>query len=232
MKTKVLFLTLLFISNLFVLSAKAESEERSVSSFSKISLRISANVYVEQSSKQSLRIEAKSSALEDIITEVKNNTLIIRLPNNFPFRNFNTGKVDVYITVPEIDGLTVAGSGDIMAKKVESHDINLTISGSGNIKIDNLKSKHVSGTISGSGGINIGDGDADDFKATISGSGDIKASDFEVDEVSARIAGSGNCSVRSNGSINARIAGSGSIFYSGNPSIDSSVAGSGRVRKM
>ena len=232
MKNKILFLGLLLIGISLIQPVSAEEQEREVSSFSKISLRISANVHVEQGSKQSVRVEAKSSALEDLITEVKNNTLIIRLPNNFLFRNYNTGRIDVYIIVPEIDGLSVSGSGDIIAGKVESKNIDFAVSGSGNIRINNLKSERISASISGSGGINIDDGDADELKASISGSGDVKASGLEVDEISARIAGSGNCSVKSNGSIDARIAGSGNIFYSGNPSIDSSVAGSGRVRKL
>lgn len=118
MKTKVLFIAILIVSNLFVSSAKAEQEERDVPSFSKIALRISADVHVKQGSKQSIQIEAKSSVLEEIITEVKDRTLNIRFPNNFRFRNFNSGKIDIYITVPEIDGLTISGSGDITADNI------------------------------------------------------------------------------------------------------------------
>ena len=233
MKNKILFLGLLILSISLTNQVSAEEQERNVPSFSRIALRISANVHVEQGSKQSVRIEANSSTLEEIITEVKDRTLNIRFPNNFLFRNFNSGKIDIYIIVPEIDGLTISGSGDIIAEDIESRIIDLTVSGSGTIKIGNLKTDRISATISGSGGINIKNGGvADEFKATISGSGNVKASDFEAKEVSARISGSGNCSVKSNGSINARIAGSGSVYYSGNPSIDSSVAGSGRVRKL
>jgi len=233
MKNKILFLGLLMLSISIINPVSAEEQERDVPSFSKISLRISANVHLEQGAKQSVRIEAKSSTLEDLITEVKDRTLNIRFPNNLLFRFQNPGKIDIFITVPEIDGLTISGSGDIIAGDVETRILDLTVSGSGNIKIDNLKADRISATISGSGGININDGGvADELKATISGSGNIKASDFEADEVSARISGSGNCSVKSNGSINARIAGSGSVYYSGNPSIDSSVAGSGRVKKL
>ena len=233
MKNRILLLGLFFLSISFINRVSAEEQERTVPSFSKISLRVSANVHLEQGSKQSIRVEAKSSALEDLITEVKDRTLIIRFPNSFILRGSNNGKIDIYITVPEVDGLTISGSGDIIAEKVDTRILDLVVSGSGNIRIGNLKTERVSATISGSGGINIGDGGvADEFKATISGSGNIKAADFEANEVTARISGSGNCSVSSNGSINARIAGSGTVYYSGNPSIDSSVAGSGRVRKL
>ena len=233
MKNRILFLGLLLLSISFINTASAEEQERNVPSFSKISLRISANVHLKQGDKQSIRIEAKSSALEDIITEVKNRTLNIRFPANYFFRNNNTGKIDIYITVPEVDGLTISGSGNIIADEVKTRILDLTISGSGNIKIGGLSTDRVAATISGSGGINIDDGGvADELTANISGSGNVKASGFEAKDVTAHISGSGNCSVKSNGSVKARIAGSGSVYYSGNPSIDSSVAGSGRVKKM
>lgn len=233
MKTKILFITIFIVSNFFFLSAKAEQEERSVPAFSKISLRISANVHVEQGAKQNIRIEAKSSVIEDLITEVKDRTLNIRLPNNFLFQNYNTGKIDIYITVPEIDGLVVSGSGNIITENITTRILDLTVSGSGNIKIEQLKVERVSATISGSGGISVDDGGvADNLTISISGSGNMKASGFEANDVNASISGSGNCTIRSNGTIKARIAGSGSVYYSGNPAIDSSVAGSGKVRKQ
>ncbi len=233
MKNKILFLGLLLLSISIINPVSAEEQDRTVPSFSKISLRISGNVHLVQGKKQSVRIEAKSSVLEDIITEVKDNTLNIRFPSNFFFRNMNTGKIDIYITVPEVDGLSISGSGNIIADEIETQNLDLSISGSGNIKIGDLSGDRISAAISGSGGININSGGvANELSASISGSGNIKASGFEAKNVSARISGSGNCSVKSNGSVKARVAGSGSIYYVGNPSIDSSVAGSGRVKKM
>lgn len=232
MKNRILFLGLFLLSISILNPVSAEEQERNVPSFSKIALRISANVHLVQDKKQSVKIEAKSSVLEDIITEVKDNTLNIRFPNNYFFRSINTGKIDIYITVPEIDGLSVSGSGDIITDELKTQNLDMAISGSGNIKIGDLSVNRISAAISGSGGININDGGvADEMSVSISGSGNVKASDFEAQNVSARISGSGNCSVKSNGSIKARIAGSGSIYYAGNPSVDSSVAGSGRVKK-
>ena len=235
MKTKIFILTTLFISTFFVFSAKAERENRDVSSFSEISLRISGTVHLKQGKGQSVEIEAKSSTLEDIITEVKDRQLIIRFPNrNFFERNYNSGKIDIYITVPEIDGLFISGSGNIVAdNEIESRILDLAVSGSGNIVLDDLTAERVKASISGSGDIRIENGGvADELEVSISGSGSVKAEDFEADDIEVRVAGSGNCSVTSNGSIKARIAGSGSVYYNGNPNIDSSVAGSGRIKKI
>ncbi len=213
----------------------AENEDREVPSFSEISLRIPGKLYIEQGKTQSINIEAKSSALEEIVTEVRDRQLTIRFKSkNYLFRSFEPGKIIIHITVPEIDALSVSGSGDIIAEdEINTRILDLAVSGSGDISLEELKSERVKAAISGSGNIIIKDGGvADDFSTSISGSGDVKASGFEAKDVVARIAGSGNFYIKSNGSIKAKIAGSGSVFYNGNPSIDSSVAGSGKVQKQ
>nr|WP_321358667.1 head GIN domain-containing protein [uncultured Draconibacterium sp.] len=234
MKTRFLVLSL-FVMSLFMASTvQAEEETRDVSSFSEISLRIPATVHLEQGSPQSVRIEAKQSTLEDIITEVNGSKLVIRFPGKSFFqRNYKPGRIDIYITVPDVNGLGVSGSGDILADEIEARIIDLAVSGSGNIEIDDLTSEKVKGAISGSGNIRIeSDGVADELSVSISGSGNFKADGFETEDVTVSTSGSGNCNVKSNGSLKARIAGSGSVYYKGNPAVDASVAGSGRVKSM
>ena len=234
MKLRIVFFSLFVLGTFLYNPAFAEDEERKVPTFSEVNLRIPAKVYVEHGKKQSVEIVAKSSTLEEIITEVKGRTLNIKFPNtSFLWKKFDPGKIEIYITMVEVDGLSVSGSGDIFAEEIESKILDLSVSGSGDIVIEELVAKRISSSISGSGDITIKDGGvADDLSVSISGSGDVKAIGFEALDVVVRISGSGNCSVTSNGSIKARIAGSGNVTYGGNPSIDSSVAGSGRVKKL
>lgn len=234
MKTQSLFLSILFLMVITANKVNAEEEERNVPSFSEISLRIPAKLHVEQGKKQTIEIVAKSSTLEDIVTEVKNRQLIIRFPaKNYLWKNLQPGKIEIFITVPEIDGLSVSGSGDIVAENVKTRILDLAVSGSGDILIENLETERLKVAISGSGDIIIEEGGpAEDISVAISGSGDFKAREFEAKDVNVKLAGSGNCTITSNGSLKARIAGSGSVFYKGNPNIDSSVAGSGAVKKL
>lgn len=233
MKNKIALLSIIVLAFLYSNAVLAEDQERDVPSFSKVALRISAKVHIEQGDKQSIEIVAKSSTLEEIITEVKDRTLQIKFPNSNIFRNKDYGKIEIFITVPEVDALTVSGSGDIEAEKIKTRILDLTVSGSGDINIDDLSAERINAVVSGSGGINIDDGGvADEFTGSISGSGNIKAGGFEAKDVSVKISGSGNCSITSNSSVKARIAGSGNVYYGGNPSIDSSIAGSGKVRKL
>ena len=235
MKTRLLFLTLILTGFLWANPAVAENEERDVPSFSEISLRIPAKLHLEQGPKQSVEIKAKSSVMEDIITEVKGRTLTIRFPGkNFFMRDFNPGEIEIYITVPEIDALSISGSGDIISEgTIKTRILDLAVSGSGDIKLDDLNSERVKAVVSGSGDIFIaGDKQAEDLSIVISGSGDVNAEDFAATDVNVKITGSGDCTVTANGSLYARIAGSGGVKYKGNPSIDTSVVGSGSVQKL
>jgi hypothetical protein len=235
MKTKN-FAVLLLLSGLFIaLSSKGEVQKRSVSSFSEISLRISGVVYLEQGSPQSIEIEAKSSTLEKIITEVKDNKLVIKFEdNNYFWRNFNPEEIVIHIKVPEIDGLTISGSGDIIAKNgIKTKEMEMVVSGSGNIKLSELMAGTVKTNISGSGNINIDKGgSANDLSVTISGSGNVKAGGFEAKDVTVKVSGSGNSTVFATESLNVRVSGSGDVYYNGSPEINSSVAGSGSVKKI
>ncbi|NCB08686.1 MAG: DUF2807 domain-containing protein [Bacteroidia bacterium] len=234
MKTRILFIAVFIVSVLAAHLSTAQ-EERAVPSFSEISLRVPGKLYLKQGPKQSVEIAAKASTLEEIITEVKDRKLIIRFTGrNYLMKTYNPGKIEIFVTVPEVDGLNVSGSGDIEAEtEIKTRILDLAVSGSGDIQIDKLNAERVKTNISGSGNILIeGDQTADELSVNISGSGNVKAGNFEAEDVSVTIAGSGNATVNTNGSLKARIAGSGNVYYRGNPNIDSSVAGSGGIKEL
>ena len=224
---------LFFIVSGTQLVVAQKSQMREVSAFTEISLRIGANIQLKQGNTQSVELKGEEATLEKLITEVIDRKLVIRYPGDSWFSNWNPGPVDVYITIPQIDVLTVSGSGSIVSEeKIESRILELTVSGSGDIKIADLKAEKVLTTISGSGNIHLfGKQNAADLKAIISGSGNVKAIDFPSDKVDVKISGSGNCWVNSTKNLIVRLAGSGNVIYRGNPLIDSSIAGSGKVKE-
>lgn len=231
MRTKLLLLAILTVFT--GLSVAAETQDRDVPPFSEIALRVSGTLYLEQGDQQSVRIETDESTLEEIITEVKGRTLNIRFKtNNFIRRPFNAGKIEIYVTVPEIDAVTVSGSGSVVSSSIKSRIIDLSVSGSGDISIDNLSAETVKAAMSGSGNIRLNKGKSHDLTASISGSGNFRASDFQADNVDTRISGSGSCTVTANSTLKARVSGSGSVAYKGSPQIDTAVSGSGKVKKL
>lgn len=233
MKTRINAVIFLFAFCLLAVTVTAEEQTRNVGSFSEISLRVAAELHLKQSDKQSLEIVAKSSTLEELITEVKGEKLIIRFPNeNLFWKNFQPGEITIYVSCPDIKGLGISGSGDIIADgQITTRSLDLGVSGSGNIRLSNLQTEKVIGTISGSGDIVLsGAIAAQDLSVTISGSGNLKALNYAADDVSVRIAGSGNVGIEARKNLYVRLAGSGNVTYKGHPLIDQSIAGSGKVK--
>ncbi len=232
MKTKFTAILTLIVIVLGLQQVQAQGEKREVPAFSAISLRVPGKLYLKQGEKQSVEIVAKASALEDIITEVKDRQLIIRFPTtSYVWKDFTPGKIEIYVTVPEITGLAVAGSGDIINDgEINSRIIDLAISGSGRLFMKDLKAERVKVAISGSGDVEAaGSGKAVDLSIAISGSGNYKGLDFAAEDVNVKIAGSGDAFVYATNSLKVRTAGSGDVKYKGNPSTDQSIVGSGKV---
>ena len=235
MKTKLAATLILFVFILAGIPVQAEEQNRKVDPFTEISLRIGAKVHLEQGAKQNLEIVAKPSTLDEIVTEVKDGKLIIRFPNkDYFWKTFQPGEITIYITTPEINGLGVSGSGDIIAEdEIKTKILDLGVSGSGNIRLSELSAERVKTAISGSGDIVLaGRTPAQDLSIAISGSGNMKGMNYKAEDVSVKIAGSGNVEIEAQKNLYVRLAGSGNVTYKGSPMIDQSIAGSGKVRSV
>jgi hypothetical protein len=233
--TSKIFSLMVFLAFAWNLSAKAqETDKRTLPPFTEISLKINGDIHLTQGDDQSVEIKAKSSTINKLITEVKDRKLVIRFSTTDSwFKSWNPGKVDIYITIPQIDALSVSGSGSILSDdEITSRILDLAVSGSGDIKLTDLSAEKVSAAISGSGDIYLeGSDTADALDAAISGSGDIKASELKAKNVNVKISGSGDCDVYATDQLKVRVIGSGTVRYDGNPQIDSNISGSGGFKK-
>jgi len=207
-----------------------KKEERKVETFTSVDLSISANVYLTQDNNQKVVVEASESDMKEVVTEVRNGHLKIKTESWFS----HLKQVNVYISVANLEGIALSGSGNISADgdfKVGS--LELAISGSGNIKLPKLIASKIEAAISGSGNILLaGSGKAEKLEAAISGSGDFNAENFEADKVEVAISGSGNAKVNGSGHIEGHVSGSGDIFYKGSGMTDIHISGSGRAKKI
>ena len=210
------------------MNGELKKEKRDVGAFESIGLGISADLYLKQGSISEVIIEAEEDFLEKIITEVKNGKLIIRLDDK---KISKYPRAKIYITNPVISGLSVSGSGDIIAESVvKTDEIDLRISGSGDINIDDLVADKATVGISGSGNIALGGSqNLGNLDLSISGSGTLEAEKLETENFKAKISGSGSCHINVQSTLYASISGSGKIYYIGNPQIDANISGSGKI---
>jgi hypothetical protein len=140
--------------------------------------------------------------------------------------------VTVYITLPTVTDIALAGSGSIRstAKFTGIDDLSIAVSGSGNISFD-FESDDTEVALSGSGEIKLS-GTTEDLEISISGSGDVFAKNLEAKDCRINISGSGDAQVQVNGDLETNIAGSGDVHYTGDASVKTRISGSGTVKKI
>jgi len=217
----------LFFTSVFLSAQK--TEDRSVGSFTKISMGISGDVYISQGTNPKLTVEAEDEIIGLIVTEVRNDELKIRFSQN---RVRPKQPIRIWVTTPELEGIYLSGSGNMITETaIKSNEMELKLSGSGNINVKDLLCDEVDAGISGSGNIDVA-GKADEMSITISGSGNCNAEEFQTEEIDIKISGSGDCRVNASKDLTVTVSGSGSVYYAGKPTIDASISGSGKIRKL
>ncbi len=212
--------------------AQAQSKEtRNVKGFTKVSFGVSGDLFIKIGPEFRLTIEGDKSDLNAIETVVSGGRLVIKR-ENWRFSLRNNERVIINITMPELEGVGVSGSGkaEIM-DPVEADRLSLNVSGSGKLITDDLNVDKLDCGISGSGDIILGSGGSvDNGEISISGSGGFSGEGVEIDHLEVSISGSGNCRCKAGDSLDAHVSGSGNVTYIGNPKVNARVSGSGHVR--
>jgi hypothetical protein len=208
------------------------SLERTTTDYDQIAISGFFDVELIDGREGNLTLKEEQNILDHIITEVKGNTLNIRVKNGYNLKPSSWKKgVSIIIPVETITALRLSGSGDIVGKTtLKASNFETAMSGSGDIAIE-LDVNSLTASMSGSGDMALG-GSTTDFDASISGSGNINAYDLIADNVNATVSGSANIEVTANKAIDAKVSGSGNIDYRGNPEkISTKVSGSGNISK-
>lgn len=176
-----------------------------------------------------ITIEGESNLIEYIITEVKNNKLIIKTENHINLKSSNNKTIKITIPFKDISSVSLAGSGDLRNKDViTASNLDVSLAGSGDIVL-NIKATNTQGSVAGSGDLTL-KGSTNKLDANVAGSGDFHGFDLQSNHTDVSVAGSGDAEVVCNESLKARVAGSGDIEYKGKPKTeDTKVAGSGSI---
>ena len=141
-------------------------------------------------------------------------------------KNLRPTKLNYIITVKDLEGVSISGSGDINGNdEFSSDNFYADIAGSGDIAIK-VSANRLESNISGSGSIHLS-GSANSYDTTITGSGDVDAFELRARDSSVVITGSGNCRISVSDTLRAKITGSGDVLYKGHPANRPNDNGSG-----
>ena len=227
----IVMLTALLLSacgfNILRGSGDVITETREVSGFDKVVLACSGDIILTQGEEESLKIEGEDNIVAKITTEVKDGTLYLEFENS-SISFVTTERLKFYLTMDEITGLTITGSGDIDSAEIETTTLDISIVGSGDIDIDALAAKRLDVSIAGSGDLNLV-GEVQTHTVNIAGSGNYEARHLHSQTVSITIAGSGDITVWAEDALDVKILGSGDVYYFGRPSVSQTILGSGDI---
>ena len=228
------------------------TEVREVGHFRAVASSLPANVYYVQADKQEVRVETTEEVAPKVLTTVEDGKLSLKLESG----RYPKLILRVVVSSPDIEKLSVSGSGnlfhegvlhasgslalkvsgsgDMVMGEIDSRDFTVQCSGSGSIRVGKLACDDFDGKVSGSGNVRMGSISCDDFETGVSGSGD-----FFVDKLtstggaSVRVSGSGNVrlsEVTVNGNMDLKTGGSGDItVYGSCHDVTASTSGSGNI---
>src|SRR6476659_5008103 len=112
------------------------SRNYQVGNFQQIEVAGPYDVQVKTGSNPSVSGRGSEKLLGRTVVEVRGDKLVIHPENNHSFFNFgwsHHGKVSFTVTVPQLSGATIAGSGDIRVDRVQAAQFEGTVAGSGGI---------------------------------------------------------------------------------------------------
>lgn len=239
MKKSILFFGALLLS----LSIQAQTTKKTLElgEFKSIYVNSNYTVYLKQTNKQEVIVEAESDIYALTTVTVENGVLMINVERKPDTQNKSVwAKIDniklnpvmkVWVSVKNINELQVNGLGKIVSENsLSAPALNLLVSGSGSMDLD-LKGDFLKAEVSGSGKINL-KGYATSIDAFVSGSGAIHAFNCTLDNAKVKVSGSGDCEVTVANSIEALVLGSGNIKHKGNTkTATKKIYGSGTVER-
>jgi hypothetical protein len=247
MKKNISALIVIFLISLTSVFAQ-NRETRNVDKFSKIAFRVPGKLYLRQGNTQKVEIEGDKNMLSIIETEVNGSSLVIHTPKKWNWRNDE--KVTVYITVTDLEAVSVSGSGDVIGETLfKVSDIELNVSGSGGMNLEIAASGKVKADVSGSGNLQV-KGTGRNFRSQLSGSGKVTMNMNISEDVVFSVSGSGKIdatgkaeevktTISGSGRVLAsnleakrcevRISGSGNVEINVKDELDASISGSGSV---
>ena len=187
-------------------SGQVATETREVSGFTTIELATSADVLVTPGPAESLTIEADDNIIPNLTTEVSGDRLRIGTKPATEIKSRNP--VTIRVTVTELRGLSLSGSGAMSGTGLAVRDLEVAISGSGTVKVA---------------------GTGQNQTISVSGSGRYDASELATRRATIDVSGSGEVVVAVSDDLMIDISGSGSVTYIGDPKVEQEISGSGKV---
>jgi hypothetical protein len=209
--------------------------------FKSIYVNSNYTVYLKQTNKQEVIVEALTEIFSVTDIKVENGVLMINIerkpdnPNKSLWAKIDDIKLNptmkVFISMKHINELQVNGNGKIISENsIASDNILLSVAGNGSIDVD-LKGNTVKTEVTGNGNLTLR-GYASSIDALVSGPGTFNAFNCPLENAKVKVSGSGLCQLNVTQNMDALVLGSGQVKHKGNTkNTTKKVYGSGVVER-
>ncbi len=233
------FFTFIFLITVFTCifagaftSANAQTSDVSINlkDFDKLQIGSAFVIDVIKAPQFSIKAKGHKENLDELESYVKDGELRIKYKGDTWRKNKN-GAVYLYITMPELQGVTFSGA---TKSTIEGFSVKgtfkLSLSGASESKI-NLKAENMDISLSGASNVSISGGKVSKMVAELSGASELYAYDCEAENTKIKTSGASSAKIAVSSSLNADATGASSIRYKGNPNVNSDSSGASRISK-
>ena len=230
----------LFLISMFSLSAEAAVDitKKTVElpEFSSIYLNSRYNVFIKQTNKQEVTVEAETEVYDRTELKVEDGVLHINIKpaktqaSKSLLQKVSAPTLNIYISMRRVNEIMVNGSGKVKAdNSINSNNLKLAVNGSGTLNMD-IKGMTVRSTVTGSGTLAL-KGYADNSLIEVGGSGNVKAFDFEVIKTNVKLSGDGRCEVHASDEADVTIYGGGTVAVKATKNLTQKIYGAGKIER-
>jgi hypothetical protein len=224
-----------------VTTAQTTKKVLELPEFKGIYVNSNYTVYLKQTNKQEVTVEALTEIFSVSEIKVENGILMVNVdrkpenPNKSLWQKIDDIKLNptmkLYVSVKNLNDLQVNGNGKIISENSIAADyIALGVSGAGSLDVD-LKGNTIKAELSGSGLMTV-KGYATSMDAVVSGSGTLNGYNCALETAKAKVSGSGLCQLNVSNNIDALVVGNGQVKHKGNTkSAQKKIYGSGSVER-
>ncbi len=223
-----------------VTESKTISQVRKLSNFERIDIYGSPTVYYTQADSFSVRLEGPENVVNEILTSVEGNTLVVKNKGKIGLINISVESVDdvnVFVSSPDLISVQLFGSGDFKSEgHVDTDNMHISLRGSGDIDFSDMICDNCISEVVGSGDLEIKRLKAISSNISLVGSGDVSVCQWGVSNTEINLKGSGDVNVKfEEGCKNAvcNLVGSGDIKLKGHlDSLKQHKVGSGKIEHV
>lgn len=207
--------------------------------FKSIYVNSNYTVYLKQTNKNEVSVEALTEIYNLTEIKVENGILMINVerkpndPNKSIWAKIDDIKLNptmkIYVSMKNVNELQVNGGGKIISENsIAADNIFLAVNGNGNMDVD-IKGNVVKAEVTGAGNLNLR-GYATSIEALVSGAGSITGFNCPMETAKVKLSGAGTCDLNVTNAIEAVVMGSGTVRHKGNTkTAQKKIYGSGAV---